>query len=135
MTLDEFANMAVNVPFKDSGREWDGWDCWGLVRKYFKEVRNILLPSYDCSSMSEEAKSKLTSEVDRRDGWVEVQRGQEIAGDIVIIREGRLPSHIGIVLKPGRVLHVNAKAGTCVQKYNDPAVKHRIVAFGRYNSE
>ena len=47
MTAEQFVERAVCVPFLDKGRGYDGFDCWGLVVCYYRDVLGIELPSYD----------------------------------------------------------------------------------------
>ena len=46
VTIDEFIVKAIKVPFVDKGREYSGWDCWGSVCCFYRDVKGVILPQY-----------------------------------------------------------------------------------------
>ena len=131
MDIIEFANAVVGVPFKSRGRGRDGWDCWGLVIALYRECFGIELvdPPYESALKSAEVaevyeKQKLL--------WSEIPAGQERAGDVIVLRYGSWPCHIGVVAQPGTMLHVEFQIETCVEPYNRTLWKERIIGFFRH---
>lgn len=78
----------LDIPYKDGGRDWDGCDCWGLVRLILAEERGIVLPSFsdvtDLSSFLEVR--RMFKEVDSPGDW-----------DLVNLRSrGPFFAHVGL---------------------------------------
>ena len=36
----------IGIPFKVGGEDFEGCDCWGLVKLYFKQILDIDIPDY-----------------------------------------------------------------------------------------
>ena len=82
MTMDEFIREALAVPFKDKGRDYKAWDCYGLLYCFFKDVRGIELPSYvddyKDAGNSEESRKELSELIAGNKGrWEQVLKYQD----------------------------------------------------------
>ena len=129
MELTEFINKAIGVPFKDHGRDFDGWDCWGMAVCFYSSVYGISIESFDGLTGLDSTESEKLFE-DYRKSWVEVKRGEEKPGDLIIMR-GRV-IHVGIVVKKGMMLHTEDKLDTCVESYAVRMWDKRILTMGHY---
>jgi cell wall-associated NlpC family hydrolase len=130
------------IPFKERGCDYHGCDCWGLVRLILLEQQNIELPTY--SEVEEGAnlqKLKAIGGAALSEQWEEITKGDERAFDVVLMKgqiehEGSKysrPIHIGCVVKPGMLIHIELGSEVSVVDYrNHPRVKHRVVGFYRY---
>jgi cell wall-associated NlpC family hydrolase len=129
--LDRF----VGIPFADKGRTFDGCDCWGLVRLVLAELRGIALPSYSEQYVAAEDRRALSELIAGELGpWREVPDGSEQPFDAVLMREGRFARHIGLVIAPGRLLHVEQGRTSCIERYRDGVIRPRVVGFYRFVS-
>lgn len=123
----------VGIPYADKGRDAAGVDCWGLVCLVFAELRGIELPSYA---------ERYVTGADRRaiaglvagelDPWAPVAPGDAQPFDGVLMREGRFPRHIGLVVGAGRMLHVQPGGTSQIERYGSGAIRPRICGFYRY---
>lgn len=124
----------VGIPWVDKGRAPSGVDCWGLV-VLANRARGLELPSYS---------DRYVTAADRRaiarliagelDDWVEIEAGRETVWDCVLLRDGPLPRHIGLVVAPGRMLHVEEHRTSVIESYRSGTIRHRIVGFFRHRA-
>ena len=132
MRFDRF----VGIPYQDRGRSLVGLDCYGLVRLVYRELRGIDLPShaerYRTAADEVAIAALIAGELDP---WDEIAPGDEIAFDAVLIREGRFARHVGLVVTPGLMLHVEAGETSRIERYGSGALKYRIVGFYRYRAQ
>ncbi|MFA5381857.1 MAG: NlpC/P60 family protein [Candidatus Micrarchaeia archaeon] len=132
MKLIDFIRRATEptgVPFKDQGRDFTGWDCWGLVVKAYRDCFEIALPGYEhISALSSQEAGELFQEHAR--SWEPILEGQERPGDVILLRHGHWPCHVGLIIKPGSMLHCDLDIDTCVAPYNSGLWKTRVI--GRY---
>ena len=114
----DFLHEAIRVPFKEHGRDYDGWDCWGLVVCGYRDVLGIELPDYS-ELYDSTRKFKRLSEVfcDRRDNGQWVAGGSHV-GSVAVILRRQLPIHEGIVFQPGAIIQCEEGVNTVVD-YQD----------------
>lgn len=131
MNLIEFATLAIGVPFVIGGREFTGWDCWGLVYVAYRDVFNIGIGRFDDEYTENVTFNELAALISReKPAWSEVD--QPMPGDISLYRVGRYESHIGLVLPGNRLLHCEAKINTVHEPLNTPVWKNRHVGYYRH---
>ena len=115
MSFDKYAV----IPFLDGGRDFDGCDCWGLVRLIYKNELGIVLPTYGEISALDVA--RVAREMDfGKSLWREVERPKRF--DLALLRNlarGGLYSHIGIYVDDKRIMHTTAAMGVTVHKEKD----------------
>jgi len=128
------ANRYIGIPFAERGRSWEGCDCWGLVRLVYAEEYGIDLPSYLDEDYTTTDGPHVSSLIDHRkaDGWRPLPPGEERAGDVVLLRVTGLPCHVGIVLRPGQMLHIMRGTNACVERYWSPLWNRRVMGIYRH---
>lgn len=132
--MSEF-DQFVGLPYIDRGRDILGCDCWGLARLVTEKLRGITLPSFseeyetseDLEAVDELIRGKMQP-------WDIVPKGHEQKFDFALIREGRLPSHIGVVTAPDRVLHIEKGSTSRIERYKSGPLKFRLVGFYRFRA-
>ncbi len=128
--------VKANVHFKPRGRDRAGIDCWGIVYLYYKEILNIDLPSYtDLYSASdirnyEHLHSIFKTEVPL---WQLVDIA--IPADVVLLRLRGRPIHVGLVIEPGRMLHIEEGIDICEERYDGIKWKNRVIGVHRYKPQ
>ena len=113
----------IQIPYCDHGRDSNGVDCYGLVRLFFKWEYDIDLPEFDYSS----------SELDNSD-LIDISKptlratevDDPVEGNIVLMAFGRDPSHVGVYLDGGYVLHTSSHYGTCCERIDGWRLRSRI---------
>lgn len=115
-----WSNRYVGIPFRDHGRDRAGVDCWGLAWLIYRDELGITLPDYlgYASAEEQEEVSALFLGAAASPLWVPVT-GQAQPFDIALFRRGRLTTHLGVVVRPGLMIHVEGEdhaklAGHCV---------------------
>lgn len=124
----------VGVPYVDRGRAIDGADCWGLVVLVYAR-QGVTLPAYlEYRDLARREREALARVIDQhRATWMPIAAGAEHALDLVLLRVLGQPSHIGVVVEPGRMLHVSRGATSCLERYRGPKWSNRIAGFYRYS--
>ena len=95
MTADEFVNLSVGKPWKDRSYGPDSYDCWGLIIKYFEQVKGIKIPV---------VKGYKTGKTDIVKGFLsQVDSGKwkdsEAKDGVVFMAfAGDVPAHCGVVI-------------------------------------
>lgn len=125
----------VGLPWADKGRSEDGCDCWGLCCLVYRTALAIELPSYSefyATPADRKAVSGLIA--GHQPEWSEVHGGLERVLDLVLMTEAGIPRHIGIVARPGLVLHMAPGRESVIEPYTTGKVKHRLAGFFRHKS-
>ncbi|WP_422024626.1 NlpC/P60 family protein [Pyruvatibacter mobilis] len=132
----------VGIPFEDHGRTHQGCDCWGLVRLVLAEQAGIRLPcyghSYEAATQGDVLAPLIGTE---KVAWTSVPAGCERALDGVLMkgyfgvgRQMRAGDfHVGVVVAPGLLMHVERGTDTCLVSYRrDRRVRYRLRGFYRH---
>jgi len=122
-------NRYVGIPFKDGGRDSNGYDCWGLVKAYFMLERGIMLPDYAISAYDSVKADQAIS----RDGcgdWEPLLWGELRKDDVVTfkmdIEHPDLTTHCGVCLDHTRFLHCMQKTGVVISTLENVYFKARF---------
>jgi len=123
----------VGLPYVDRGRSLNGVDCWGLVVLVYA-AHGIELPSYDqYADVGIHERAELARIIDgHRETWTDIPHGAERALDIVLLRVVGHPSHVGVVVRPGLMLHVSRGSLSCVERYASARWRSRVAGLHRY---
>ena len=126
----------VGLPYADRGRDRAGVDCYGLLRLVYLEALGIELPchaeDYVTAVDRREIASLIAGELDP---WHRVEEVDARPGDALLMRNGRLASHVGVVAPRRRVLHIEASGMTSrLEAYDGGTLAARKVAFYRYRA-
>ncbi len=125
----------IGLPYRDKGRGPDAYDCWGLLHRVYLDLLGVELPSYAegyVTAADRHALAKLIA--GEIDDWMPIERGAEKQFDGVLMREGRIPSHIGIVTAPGKLLHVSEGSTSRVEQYSHGILSQRVVGIYRFKA-
>lgn len=141
----------LGLPFRDRGRDRKGVDCWGLVQLAFLEQLGIALPSYLEETRSGVlAIARIMRSESRTSAWDRIDASAERAFDVVLMngivedergRIARAPVHVGMVTKPGHLLHVERGINSVHVAFRDgrrvkanPFMLNRVIAIFRHEA-
>lgn len=130
MTLDQFNDIALSVPFVIHGRDYNGWDCWGLIFCAYRDVFADPIESFrhDYTSSVEYAELSALIEA-KKTAWISVDVPTE--GDVGLYRITKYPCHVALVLPRGRMLHCEKRLGTISEPLDNLIWRNRNVGFFR----
>lgn len=139
MTFEEFRVAAILVPFKIGGRDWSGWDCWGLIYCARQSIPELGGPvkSYAVEYDEKLSYPELADMISReKSEWRFIGKGAEacpLPGDIGLYRVGRWASHVALVAPGSRMLHCEKSVGTVSEPLTNGVWANRNVGFYRWN--
>lgn len=128
MNFDDY----VGLPFLEGGRDRAGIDCWGILRLVYAERFGVDLPSFTGAYTLADKQATTDLMAGHMGPWREVKDGSEKIGDGLLMAARRSPSHIGIVVGNGRVLHIESRAGSVIEEYRASRLRRRLLGFYRH---
>ena len=130
-----WAARYVGLPFVDGGRSINGSDCWGLVRLVLKEQCGIDVPSYGEIAAKELMRvARQMARDSDGDCWRLVHAPDTF--DVVLMTapkvRGRVPAHVGVMVDPARVLHIEEATDSVIVPLTHPAIRNRVLGFRKH---
>ncbi len=128
MTLNEFIDKALRAPFKTKGRDYSGFDCYGLMQCAYKDVLVRELPSYVdeyVDAGDTEASRRVIEDhiLAAKHNWEQVEKPQ--AMDVVLFRFGNTRTHLGLMVDDKSFLHCEKRIGTVIERLDSAKWKKR----------
>lgn len=112
------------------------FDCWALCRLAFREQYGVDLPAYAEDVVTGPDREILVETLrGSRGPWADVAPGEEREGDLVVLNLRGVPRHVGIVIRPGLMLHVEADRTSIIANYRSFLTNKRISGFFRYDPD
>jgi cell wall-associated NlpC family hydrolase len=131
MNLDEY----VGLPWLERGRDRAGIDCWGLLALVYAERLGITLPSYRDDYQTTADTEAIAGLIDdHMDPWMLIPAGGEREGDGLLMSVSGRPRHVGVVVAPGLVLHIERGCGSLIENYRSARLRRRVVGFYRHRN-
>ena len=112
------------------GLPYDDYDCWGIVREFYKRHFKTDLEQYlykDPNNHKEISKLIIKESPNYR----KVLNPR--FGDIILMRLYGLPAHLGIYIDENKILHTTDKTGSIVDSFQ--YWEKRILGFYRYGQD
>lgn len=125
----------VGLPWKFAGRSSEGVDCWGLLWLVYREVLGIPIASYAPETTDAPEREQIASLMAGelvKSPWVDIQPGQEREFDMAIFKRAGIESHVGIVVTPGRMLHITHDTESRVERFDQGRWKPKLVGLRRH---
>jgi hypothetical protein len=77
--------------------------------------------------------SAVIAEASVMGGWRPVT-GPAAEFDVLVFRVGGLDSHVGTVVAPGRMLHIERDRTSCIERYDGPRWADRLASIWRHRA-
>tara|TARA_R100000951_G_scaffold2179_1_gene3697 strand:+ start:97 stop:516 length:420 start_codon:yes stop_codon:yes gene_type:complete len=101
MHQNEFIEKIIGKPWVNRASSFDGADCWGVVVLYYKHVLNIDIPTVQGFIENDQFEKCYSENLHL---WEEV-KSAVVAGLVFTCYKGKSPSHVGVCIGGGKVLH------------------------------
>lgn len=134
--IPAWAARFIGIPWVDRGRDLRGLDCYGLVFVVFRDVFNIHLPRFDAryaTTKDRVAVARLFYEETTGARWRRVLLTDAQPPDALHMMLAGA-NHVGIVVAPGRFLHVLPGRETCIERLASPVWMHRVESVYRHEA-
>ena len=136
LTLEEFVEKALEVPFLDRGRSYDGWDCWGVICVAYWDVAGIFVPSYadgykGTSGREEYDRLERLVATNRQGDWIPA-RPPFRPLDVPLFRIAGRPIHVGLMVDHQRMVHSEERVGTFIERLGSPMWTKRLEGVYRH---
>lgn len=119
----------IHIPYKSHGRDFDGCDCYGLVRLVLKEEFGKELPDFWDYTSAEDGTS-VQEIILEGTPLVNAERKEKPEiGDIVLFTFRGYTSHMGLYVGNNMILHVIKNIDSCCVPINSGMLKGRIEGF------
>lgn len=110
------------------GTPYAALHCWGLVRRVYADLLGVDLPEYAHLAPGQHRAVMAAMQAGAAD-WAEADGSRPF--DVVLMRRHRLPLHVGVVTKPGWVLHTERETDAVHVPLTHPSVAGRVTGYRR----
>ena len=117
------------IPYRNNGRDFNGCDCYGLVKLLAKEKQGITLPDFNYENAQSNDNEKFFNQEKNNHHW---KRCEPKEGAIIVIRIEGIAKHIGYMLDATSFMHITQQ-GVSVGNIEHHLFKSRIVGFWSYH--
>ncbi len=133
----------IDIPFKHRGRDFDGCDCFGLVRLIYKEEAGIDFPDYleidyNCflSENNEEHIEKIYAH-HIKNGWTLAQPPYQLWDALIFYSSEKkiVADHIGIHIGDAKFIHTSARLGISLVGKLEGLWKSRLYGAARWRGD
>lgn len=126
MEVKEFVSKAIEVPYVCEGRDFSGWDCWGIVKCFYELCLSKNIADISVSSFAEQ-EILVKSILREASNWREIKLNELRVGDLLVFR----PLHVGIYIGRENMLHADEGINTCIERYTGIAWAKRLIGTWR----
>lgn len=123
-------NDYIGIPFKVHGRDKSGLDCYGLVRLFYQNELGVILPDtldYIDNINSYNAARKTVQDTGK---FVKIENPE--FGAIGLFRFMGMPTHVGVYIPNGKLLHVKVKSNSVLQKIESCWLGKRLEGWYKF---
>lgn len=131
----------IGAPYCDDGKAPGAFNCWTLFRAARLAAFGLETADYDgpvwagrdgveAMASAAEAFAARFQLIATGDEWRAGKRLEQ-GGDAILLRHAGEPVHIGLVVAPGEMLHVNKGIDARIERYAHTQWRSRIIAFYR----
>ena len=120
----------LGIPFRQSGRDRGGLDCYGLVLDVLQSVYDSFPPDFDLGNPDPKALRSYFEQGVSHACWDYVDTPQ--AGDVIVLFASGHPFHCGVMVDEVTMLHTTKKGGCGIERIDGLMWKYRIMGFYRF---
>ncbi len=128
-----WSSRYVGIPYSEFGSDAAGCNCWGLAVLVYAEELGILLPDYRglYASLQEQREIAALVAGERGDPVWSKARDHR-AFDLALFRQGRLETHVGILISDRAMLHITADEQAKIERIDTGIWRPRLAGIYRH---
>ncbi|MFZ2967916.1 MAG: NlpC/P60 family protein [Sulfuricurvum sp.] len=121
----------VGIPFADGEQSFDGANCYGLVRLFYREQLGIEIPDLRVhSDHSNRVWATYLKEISEHWHNVDEPEKYDVIAMAQDVNHPRIVNHVGVYLGDGKVLHTLNKVDSHVVSLE--SIKYMIRGYHRW---
>ncbi len=107
--------------------------CWSLFALALRQQFGQSVDDYDGPLYGGRRDARAVAEAAEQFAarWREIPADEEQAGDAIFLRMGGAAIHIGLIVAPGWMLHIEEACDSTCERYRRSDWKNQIIAFYR----
>ncbi|KAF8818089.1 NlpC/P60 family protein [Rickettsia endosymbiont of Cardiosporidium cionae] len=126
-------NKYIGKAWKNGASGPDMFDCWGFLRYIYITYYMIQLQPINVNACNTKSVIDAFSSHCEFNNWIEVPLAAAKEGDAILLGRNKKPSHVGIWIDPGAVLHCMRYHGVVFQKISNLSISSwNIIAIYKY---
>lgn len=118
--------MIFQCKYKEGGREFPNFDCYGFVKWLYEKEHKTVIQDFDYKDPDDPTNEKYFIECMNNPKWVKVKPQK---GAVVPLRVNGRISHIGYMISDTEFVHIMKESGVVIAKITSDKWKNRIVGF------
>jgi len=123
----------LGIPFLHLGRSWDGADCYGLVKLFYKTEFDIVLPEYNyIKDWQDKDFNYIEKEIWSK--FIKIEQPQKYCLATFKHMCGKIDGHIGIMLDDISFLHIKRNSMAMISKLTNEYCRKSFSAFWEYKN-
>jgi cell wall-associated NlpC family hydrolase len=108
-------NKFVGIPFIDGGDSYDGADCYGLIRLYYRDELGIEIPNFDIGAYeTKRVFWNFISEISKNWKFIKEPEKNCVAAMSHDANHPKIVQHFGVYLGEKQILHTLENIGSHV---------------------
>jgi len=133
MNLNLLLNRYIGIKYVSKGTDFNGVDCYGLCKLFYKNEFQKDLPDYSEHYQDAENSNEATATVNYGiKEWKEVDKDEPELGDIIVFKILGLPTHVGIYLTDNEFLHCLPGRNSVIETLKSVTWNKRVQGIYRY---
>lgn len=120
----------IKIPYKNKGRDFEGCDCWGLLRLIHENEFGIDLPFFSAEYSDASEGRKIAKAITEGKSIVNYkEKDSPEYGDVVIFNIRGNPCHVGVYIGKNRVIHVMKGTDSTIERLDSVRLKGRVEGY------
>lgn len=134
-SIPEWVEAYIGIPFVSGGRDiGTGLDCYGLFRLVMNNHYGKNLPALDVGYKDACNPAETNKIYAKNKPLIAGRRiAQPVPGCGVVLKYSGLPTHVGVYVGGGYILHTTAQTGAVLEAVGSPHIRCRIEGFYNVN--
>lgn len=120
----------IGIPFVDGGRTFEGADCYGLVKLYYKNILNIEIPETKIQpNQPKRIMINYLNEISKNWKQIESPKKNCVVAMAMHDEHPKLVTHFAVMIDEKRMLHTLNKQNSNIKNIDDISIKPFIKGF------